>query len=199
MVSITTDDFGYSHKANIEIIKLAKNGKIDRISLLVNFPKAGEAVGLYNQKHLAKKVPIGLHFNMIEGKNFDPLPIFLLKILFKKITKVQIQQELELQIKAFKKLGFYLEHLNSHQNIHLFAPIDEIFYEIAKKHKIKFIRSKNSVIRRLKQFPLKLISFYLYSFLNKLVYHSRNPFNKTFPTIEEIIIHPGTNFDKKPI
>lgn len=197
MVFITADDFGYSHKANTEIIKLAKKGKIDRISLLVNFPKAKEAVRLYKQNRLVGKIPIGLHFNMVEGKKFSFLPIFCLKLLLKQITKKQINQELESQIKTFKNFNFPLTHLNSHQNIHLFRPIDKIFEKVAKKYKIKYIRSKNSVIKRLKKFPLKLIFFYFYSFLNKIVYRSSEIAIKGSPLFEEIIIHPGTNFDKK--
>lgn len=196
MVFITADDFGYSHQANTRIIKLAKKGEIDRISLLINFPKTKEAVKLYKQNGLVKKVPIGLHFNIVEGKKFLPLPIFLLKLLFKRISKKQIEQELESQIKTFKKLSLSLDHLNSHQNIHLFNPINEIFYKTAKKYKIKHIRSKNSVIKRLKKFPWKLIFFYLYYFLNKIVYKFPRTTIKKSSNFEEIIIHPGTNFDR---
>lgn len=191
----TADDFGYNHKVNIETIKLLNNSKIDRISLLVNFPGTEEAIKLYKENYLERKIPIGLHFNMVEGKNFDPLSIFLLKILFKKITKERIQQELESQIKVFKTFNLNLEHLDSHQNIHLFSPMNEVFYKIAKKYKIKHVRSKKSVIRRLKKFPLKFILFHVYYFLNKLAY-SWNSYPKKMPSeFEEIIIHPGKNVD----
>jgi len=193
---ITADDFGLNPKTNRNITELFLRKKIHRASLLVNFPSSKKAL------KLAKKyqIPIGLHFNLIEGRPlsppfeiktltnsrglFYPSYIFLPKLISGKIKTSEIEKELLAQLNFLKINGVPATFINSHQNIHLFPPI----YQIIKKHTPALpLRSFQSVTNRFQKFPLKLA---LIKIISKFV-----PLYPGNDEAKEIFVHPGTNYD----
>ncbi len=204
---VTADDFGLNKNVNQAIQAILKQKKINYISLIVNLPYSQQAAKKYL---ICRLCPVGLHFNLTEGKpvskpelipslinknkQFYPLPEFLLKLILKKINLTEMEQELESQIKAMKFLGLTVSHLNSHQNIHLLSPINRILNTTAKKYQIRLIRQPKSVLIRLRHFPLRyLILIILIKLTNYIYKDSRIYGSRDF---EETLIHPGTSYDR---
>lgn len=192
---ITADDFGLNPKVNKAIVNLFLSKKIDRVSLLTNMPASKEAASLA-KKH---QIPTGLHFNLIEGKPlskdgetlvnkkgyFHPLPIFLVKLAKGSIDKQEIENELKAQIKFFRHHDLNINHFNSHQNIHLFKPVFQVISHYFSRHQI---RGYQAIKNRLKKFPLR---FGLTLLLSGII--KREKVNSKY---EEVIVHPGTNYDR---
>jgi predicted glycoside hydrolase/deacetylase ChbG (UPF0249 family) len=205
-IIITADDFGISHKVNKVIHKIAKKKDVQLISLLVNMNDSEEAVKMYRQ---GKWCPIGLHFNLVEGKpvtdpklipslvnrsgQFYSLPKLIIRLALYLVQPKEVELELKNQLQMLKDWKLKCNHINSHQNIHLLPPIEGVVRKAARKNGIKRVRQNSSVRRRLKKFPYKLVAFEVVKLLLKWSY----PEEKTWSEngFEDLGIHPGTNFD----
>ncbi|MCX6732502.1 MAG: ChbG/HpnK family deacetylase [Candidatus Roizmanbacteria bacterium] len=206
-MNITLDDFGLNKKANHEIYKWTQNKKVDFVSILANSSSTNEALMLC-KKDKKRQYQLGLHFNLIEGKPlcnknevlslvdnkgyFYSLPIFMMKLFLRKIKKEDILKELQKQYDVVKKSGIQCNHINSHQNIHIFHFIYTLIEEFANKNKIPHIRQLNTIQNRLRNFPIKYIAFmFLYSISSLLFPSNKYRSNSFFETT----FHPGTNYD----
>jgi len=205
-IMITADDYGLSQQTNFEITRLALGKKVDNISLLVNTKNSFEAVNLYKKNRLGN---LGLHFNLIEGRplsdcklipslvnregEFYPLPIFIIRLFFKKLDLAEVETELKNQLAFFQKHGLKCHHLDSHQNTHFFSPIKKIVYKEAKKANIEFVRQSLVIENRLRKFPLKLFLYKIAVWLFDLKFRGVQLFQSAI--YETSVCHPGTNYD----
>jgi hypothetical protein len=151
------DDFGYNNKTDQKIIKLMENKKIISISVLPNFieQKGEQIINIIKNKKIAS------HINLIEGKPisspsnvktlvdkngyFYPLPKFIIRLFVGLIETEDIIKEINAQISILKRLGVNINELNSHQHTQALSPIAEIFINIARRNKIKIIRSYKNI------------------------------------------------------
>lgn len=145
------DDFGYKKNVDEKIVNLIKNKKnnnnqIRIVSVLPNFISFFSLDKIKNNK-----INLGLHINLVEGlsinkkRKLDSLPFFLFKLFFdRKYLKI-IKKEIESQILFFKKNKLKINELNSHQHLHAISPLSEIFYLLAKKYRIKNLRSYKNI------------------------------------------------------
>lgn len=208
------DDFGYNPAVNEEIMRLYKGEKLKSFSVLVDF---FNKLNNFKYKIFLKNKNVSLHVNLIEGKNYDSLPIFVFKLIFGiNIEKIEI--EIQRQIDSLARLNVNIIELNSHQHIHALSPISELFISLAKKNKITKIRSyqnlKAQTLRgKLCYLLLKtasLLSYFRYKGRfglpetwklngNSHYYMSWEDKNFSLDKLNEnadIIIHPGSKFDK---
>jgi len=202
---VTADDFGLTVESTKTIFDLVQAKRIDHVSLLVNAPETKRAIALIRRYRLPN---IGLHFNLIEGGplsepgripslvdekgRFHPLPVFLLKLLLRRINMDEVKTELHAQLSVFRKNAIPCAFINSHQNTHYFPPVESIVFDAAKKYKIPFVRNRGSILKRLRRFPLKYAVFTGGILLLRLVYGKTG---STYPGFEEDIVHPGTDYD----
>ncbi|MDP4012407.1 MAG: ChbG/HpnK family deacetylase [Candidatus Nanoarchaeia archaeon] len=130
---VNADDFGYSDSVNKGIIDTHVNGIVTSTTMLVGLQGFNSAVKLA-KKH--KKLDIGIHLNLTEGKLANSLFDFLKK----RFSRQEIEDELENQINTLEDTGLKLTHIDGHQHIHVFPKIFKIIVKLAKEHEIDYVR-----------------------------------------------------------
>jgi len=232
-VEFQADDFGYNNQVNKAVRKLVLNKKIDSFSVLPNYIEESTWIVnfLTNQR-------IAAHINLIEGKPvsspskiktlvdknglFYPLPLFTIRLLLRLIKLKEISQEIEVQLLRLKSMGIIIDEINSHQHLHALSPVAEIVISMAKKYKIKKIRSYKNILvislrAKIYYLLLKICAFLSYFVVKKRVglpitwslnkgnyicfmsWEGRGfSLNKIYQSTNHacFVIHPGLGFDK---
>jgi hopanoid biosynthesis associated protein HpnK len=151
---ITGDDFGLCSEVNEAILQAHTQGILTCASLMVGEPAAGEAVALARRTPSLK---VGLHLTLIEGTAVLPpssIPDLVddggrfsrhimlsgVRYFFSRELKRQIALESEAQIRRFLDSGLALDHLNSHNHLHIHPTILSILLPLAAKYQIKAMR-----------------------------------------------------------
>ena len=142
-VIINADDFGITKGVNRSIFELVDAGILTSTTVMANMPFHAEIVKL---KH---RIGIGMHFNLTVGKpvlgrkdipslvdeegNFFDFPTLKRKIRGGAISKKEVEEEFEAQVKALSNLGITIDHFDSHESLLKYP----FFYKIAKKTALK--------------------------------------------------------------
>ena len=189
-VIINADDFGISQGVNRGIAETHLNGILTSASLMVNMPHTQDAV------QIIKRLPnlkIGLHISLTGGKpvsNREDIPHLVdkngffpkrginlvWKVLYNgdKMLK-EIAKEIRAQIKLMKAFGLNINHLDSHDHIHVFPSILDIVIQLAREYSIPRIRYPNQKFIYIFKNPSRLLKSYL---LSVLTCCSKNKLNK---------------------
>ena len=171
---INADDFGISHSANQAIVDCFKNGVLDSTTLMVNMPNVPAAANLA----LSYKIPVGLHFNVtlgepISDKNtvsslldkdgcFYSRRKFILNYFKKKINIEHIKLEFKSQITRYFDLGLDLDHIDSHQHIHILPKVFDIVAHYCEENNTPLRSAQQCFNRNLslkKKIRAKILSF----------------------------------------
>jgi len=210
------DDFGYKSEIDNEIIKLYSGEKIASFSVLPDFISA---IGDKKTKDFIKNKKVAIHINLIEGKNYNSLAFFVIKLFLGQINFEALKIDMQRQIDVIKKFKPRIIEINSHQHVHALYPLSKIFISLARINKIPKVRSYKNVraqtlSAKLCLFFLKiasLLSYFRYNGVfglpetwklnsNNQYYMSWEDGNfsiEKLPNIEtDIIFHPGSEFDK---
>lgn len=170
---VTADDFGLCPEVNAAVIQAHTQGILTSASLMISAKSAEEA------SHLAKThstLKVGLHLVLVEGFSVltkDEIPdlvdaqqrfsnkIFAsgFRYFFSEKLKNQIVKECETQIKKFLETGLKMDHLDSHNHLHIHPIILEIIVRLAKKYSIPAIRVpwQSWHLLRPKQTPMAIL------------------------------------------
>ncbi len=151
-IIINADDFGFSEGINKGIIESYKNGIATSTSIVCNTEYFHKSIKeLRRLKGLGK----GVHLNLTMGKPVSrDVPSltnknglfekdvyrFSLRASISKIHKEDIKKELEGQIKLAVSKFEDIDHIDSHQHIHILPQIYPIVLMLARKYKISFVR-----------------------------------------------------------
>lgn len=215
MIFFYADDFGYNSSIDNEIIRLYKMGKIKSFSILSDYLLLASK----NSINFVKNKKATIHINLIEGKKYDILIIFVIKLFLGLVDLKAIKKDIQRQIDILKKFEIKIIQLNSHQHIHALYPISKIFISLAKKNKIPKIRSYQNLKAQTLRGKLCIILLKMTSYLSSIRYASKfslpetwrfksnNQYymswedkgfsmNKVEDKKTDIIIHPGSEFDK---
>jgi len=153
-IIINADDFGLTEGINRGIIDAFSQGIVTRASIMPC------AVGFNHAISLIKQNPglnIGIHLTLVgekpvssrdkigsllepDGALYRNHRAFLLKYFSKKIKLDEISHEFECQIKKILDTGVKVNHMDSHQHLHMLPGIFELSIGLAKKYGIKNIR-----------------------------------------------------------
>ncbi len=151
---ITADDFGLSPEVNAAVLRAHTEGILTCASLMVATPAAKEAI------EMAKDMPtlgVGLHLTLVEGSSILPhkeIPDLVdqegkfsnnivwsgVRYFFSLGIKKQIEKECEAQIEKFLATGVPIDHINSHNHLHIHPTIANIIVKLAKKYSIPAVR-----------------------------------------------------------
>ncbi len=145
-IILAADDFGLSEKANERIIELAKLGKLDRVSIMVD--------GIFKEEEikdiLNSKLEIDIHFDLVNKIERDGIfgenPIkriihFVFHYFTRRAEVKSIKNDWLRQIEKFQNIfGKSPQGINSHQHIHFFPPYFKVAVKIAKNKNIQYIR-----------------------------------------------------------
>ncbi len=208
-IIISADDFGKSHRANKNILRLAELGKLDRVAVLIHGDFTPDEIkqlvdtGVKMDIHL--DLPSGIKF--YRNGIFERAALFLYFYLSGRISPRAMQKEWHNQIEKFHAVfGKYPDGVNSHQHIYYFPPYFTIALDLTKKFYIPYIRfGKVSVVKKYNLISLILHGLHsiCFSRFSRAKLHSsdflvsfdwiRNweNFQKKLPAAEtEIIFHP---------
>jgi hypothetical protein len=144
---VTADDFGITKRISDGMMHLAQKGVIHRLSLLTNMPGTSHALNLAKEN---LSVPIGLHFNLTEGRpisdacksllspsgHFISRGQLLPRLMTHSISRDEIRGELMAQFEVIRKAGIQVAYLDSHQHIHVLPLINKVFQEFAIQHSL---------------------------------------------------------------
>ena len=141
---VNADDFGHSAEINKGIIHAHKKGIVTSTSLMVDAPKAKEAVQLAKEN---PKLGLGFHFVLTDE---DSRVVRSIKQALSVILIKMIERELQRQFEKFKELtGKLPDHLNSHFHYHKWPKISPLFKKLSRQYKIPMRSSgKISFIHR---------------------------------------------------
>ena len=171
---VSADDFGISPGVNNAVIGAHKNGSLTHASILVNMPFSREAYA--RKSNEAPGLRVGLHLNLSMGAPVSPpgtvnvlvdgegmfrhgflglslLPVFTLK---KKEVLLQVEMEIESQIKECLRHGIKPGHIDSHQHIHTIPWIFAITLKLAEKYNIDRVRILNESLLNSLKLPHRL-------------------------------------------
>lgn len=193
-VIINADDLGISPGVNRGIVETHLNGILNSASLMVNARYAEDAIG---RVRALPDLKMGLHISLISGKPVSPakeVPTLIdekgyfpkrginliCKLLFNGQRMLRdIAKEIRAQIELMESFGLKIEHIDSHDHIHIFPSIMDLVIPLAKEFKIPRIRYANQRIFVTKNLPAilksNLLSF-LSSFSKARLVNSGIPF-----------------------
>lgn len=159
---VHADDFGLSEKVNEGIVDAHRNGIVTSTSLMATGPAFDSAI------ELARSIPtldIGIHLTLIEEKPllrkkeipsllsengcfYGHATSFIKPYLFREVSLLEVEKELDAQIQRILRHGLPVSHLDSHQHIHMLPGIHRIVRKLARKYSIPAIRYPKESIKR---------------------------------------------------
>lgn len=141
---VTADDYGIRQTAE-PILRLAHEGKVDRVAVLIHYVSAEQAEALKETG-----VKIDLHLELIgllkRGEkayenSFLRSINFCFRYFFGWVTMKKAETEWRDQIERFHDLfGSLPDGLNSHEYLHSFPPFFKVFIKLAKEYGIQYVR-----------------------------------------------------------
>ena len=151
---VTGDDFGLAIPVNEAIEEAHRKGILTTASLMVGAAAAEDAVSR------AKRCPslkIGLHLVLVEGHAImrpQAVPDLVdregefsshlvragFKFFFRPAVRRQLALEIRAQFEAFQKTGLPLDHVNSHNHMHLHPTVLRLILKIGRDFGLKAIR-----------------------------------------------------------
>src|SRR6266849_2293640 len=151
---VTGDDFGLAIPVNEAIEEAHRKGILTTASLMVGAAAAEDAVSR------AKRCPslkIGLHLVLVEGHAImrpQAVPDLVdregefsshlvragFKFFFRPAVRRQLALEIRAQFEAFQKTGLPLDHVNSHNHMHLHPTVLSLILKIGRDFGLKAIR-----------------------------------------------------------
>ncbi|NTW13963.1 MAG: ChbG/HpnK family deacetylase [Candidatus Moranbacteria bacterium] len=150
-IIVTADDYGIRDSAEY-ILQLVKQGKLDRVSVLVNYVSHGEAQAL-----LETGVKIDLHLELIKlirtGEKLKESAAtrgmnFVVRYLLGFVTTQKVEEEWRFQIERFRDVfGRLPDGLNSHEHLHYFPRFFPVFMKLAREYGISYVRFGRKSIR----------------------------------------------------
>ncbi len=151
-VIINADDYGLNPAVSRAIRETIEAGTVTSISILTNFDDFSREIKRIKDCDIS----CGIHLNLTEGKplTFDSnlVPLLSSQGNFRsyfhlgkvymggKLPLAGIVGEFRKQIEALSQQNVRIDHIDSHQNIHLLPPIAKVVIDLAREYGIKWIR-----------------------------------------------------------
>lgn len=151
---VNADDFGGSESINQAVIRAHREGILTSASLMVNEPRAGEAVALAREN---PGLGVGLHLVLVCGAaalpagaiprladargQFSNRPVAAGWRYFASAQcRAQLRLEIAAQFEKFRATGLPLDHVNGHLHLHLHPVVFDILMENARRWGITALR-----------------------------------------------------------
>ena len=143
-ILINADDYGLHSDINLGIEECLKENRVNSVSVSV----LGETIDFQKIREFQKKdIKIGCHLTLVGEKwgssnlffkNWKDL--FLKLNLFSSQNRNYLEQEIFFQIEELIRNNIKIDHLDSHQHVHVFPGIWPIVVRAARKYNIARIR-----------------------------------------------------------
>ena len=206
---ISADDFGISRLADVNILRLAESGKVDRVAVMMS-PNLSdrEAERLKNSN-----VKIDIHLHLIRDDSdywlgnrrlkegaVKRMVAFVFNYLTGRAGEEKIALKWAIQIENFFEVfGRYPDGIGSHEYIHFFPPYFRAVLKLAKKYEVPYVRlgssrysCENKVARILNWLRRKNIAVFEKSGLATSQYMISLDWSENISKIFEIVPKEGT-------
>lgn len=136
-VIINADDFGYCEAVNYGIIKAFKEGIVTSTTLMANMPGVKHAYELYKEN---PGLNVGIHLTLTCYKPLLKTHKTLVNeegYFTRKLEEYDLDEvydELVAQIEYAKKIGFDIDHIDSHHHVHTEEILKPVIEKIVKKY-----------------------------------------------------------------
>ncbi len=151
---VTADDFGISKEVNEAVEDGHKRGILTATSLMVGEPFAADAVA---RAKTMPKLGVGLHVALSRAHPVSPakdIPDLIdanglfraglvsagFRFFFLPTVRRQLKIEITAQFEAFAKTGLPLDHVNTHNHLHLHPTVLSLLLEIGPRFGMKAVR-----------------------------------------------------------
>jgi predicted glycoside hydrolase/deacetylase ChbG (UPF0249 family) len=140
---VNADDFGFTEDVNAGIVHAYQHGILTATTLMANGDAFADAV------RLAKENPgldVGCHFVLVgQGHSLVPpyknLPPSVPRLAAAAYSgKIDIEAELEAQLRRIAAAGIQPVHIDAHKHTHLLPPVLDAIVKVAYRYGIRFIR-----------------------------------------------------------
>ena len=143
---LTADDFGLAVEVNMAVALAHRAGRLSCASLMVTAPAAEDAIA---RARAMPDLGVGLHLTLVEGRPAlpasqvpdlvgpdgqfldDPLAAGL-RFFFRPGARRQLRAEIRAQFEAFMATGLPLDHVNTHNHLHLHPTVLGIVLDVAR-------------------------------------------------------------------
>lgn len=116
-IILCADDYGQNEAISAGILTLARLGRINAVSCMVNTPYWVEAS--HALAGIKSSIYVGLHLNLTDGPLYTPLPTLIQHAYLRRLTVQAIATEITAQINAFvEAMGIKPDFIDGHQHVH---------------------------------------------------------------------------------
>lgn len=162
LLIINADDFGLTGATCETILRLGETGAISSTSVLA----VGRAAQGYSERVRNAGLGVGAHLacvgedplllsrseipSLCDGRGLGPRSWreLIAAILTRRVDPADIRAEFAAQIEALRSWGLPLDHLNTHQHVHLFPRLATCLIDLASEYGIAAVRVPRSSGRR---------------------------------------------------
>ena len=154
LLIVNGDDFGYTKGISDGVIQAHSNGIVTSTSIMANGMAFDYAVSLLVEN---PSLGVGIHLNVFEGKPVAPpesIPglldhdgNFLRADVIRKARRLELSErevylEFAAQVEKCLARGVRLNHIDSHQHLHLFPQVLRAVLKLSKEYKIRAVRTQ---------------------------------------------------------
>jgi chitin disaccharide deacetylase len=173
---VCADDFGRDGAINMAVEAANKNGILTCASLMVGAPAAADAI---ERAQLLPSLKVGLHVTLSDGTplfpgsplarrdgKFDTDPrLAAVRYFFQPGIRRALADEIRAQFEAFRAAGLPLDHVNSHQHLHLHPTIARLIVEVGREFGMRAMRLPDEPVEPLRRaFPRERFRVPTYKF-----------------------------------
>lgn len=147
---ISADDFGISRLADVNILRLAEERKVDRVAVMMSPNLSDREV----ERLKNSNVKIDIHLHLIKDDSdywlgnrrlkegaVKRIVAFVFNYLTGRAGEEKIALKWAIQIENFYEIfGKYPDGIGSHEYIHFFPPYFRAVLKLAKKYEVPYIR-----------------------------------------------------------
>lgn len=152
-IIVNADDYAMSPGVSAGILQAYRAGAIHRASAMANMGSFSDAaaqavtepgllVGVHGTLTCGPPVSdISLVPTLVNGAGeFRPLGDFVKTYSLGRIAGAEVELEIDAQIRKFKTAGLSPAHLDSHHHLHYLPKLSGIFFALALRHGIPYVR-----------------------------------------------------------
>jgi predicted glycoside hydrolase/deacetylase ChbG (UPF0249 family) len=156
---VSADDYGLGAAVDRGIIRAAQAGSVTSVGVMGNL---ATPLGIRALATAAPRASIGVHLNLTTGRplsapgdvpslvdatgSFRPLGALATHALRGRVRRADVVRELGAQIAAVRAAGVAVDHLDSHEHVHLIPGVLGAVIEVAKRTGILALRSHRPCI-----------------------------------------------------
>jgi chitin disaccharide deacetylase len=162
LLIVNADDYGLTPAVSRGILRGARDGVITSTSVLVLGCGFSRSVGWLRDEAL---LGVGVHLALVgedpplcsahdiptlvdrRGRLPRSWRQLLPKVMAKRIDLADVERELTAQISAARDAGLTIDHLNSHQHVHMFPRLREVVVDLAHRFDVPAVRVTRTTSR----------------------------------------------------